>query len=78
MTPAGNAHLYPPPVFNLPPADPRLVRDFTHGRQWGVDVARFGKPYVFARYAPEAQWVLNAGPFVDDAAAVAYVEGLGR
>lgn len=76
MTAPGHAHLYPPPVFNLPPAQPRLVRDFTRGQQWGVDVARFGKPYVFARYAPEAKWVIHAGPFVDEAAAVAYIEGL--
>lgn len=76
MTPAGHAHLYPPPQFDLPPAAPRLVRDFTHGRQWGVDVARFGKPCVFTRYALTAAWVLNAGPFVDEAAAVAYLERL--
>ncbi len=75
-TPPGNAHLFPPPRFDNPPAEPRFVRDYTHGKQWGVDVARFGKPYVFTRYAPEAVWALHAGPFADDAAAVSYIESL--
>lgn len=73
MTPAHNAHLYPPPVFNNPPAEPRFVRDWTHGKQWGVDVARFGKPYVFTRFMVDGMWTLHAGPFADDAAASAFI-----
>lgn len=61
---------------SYPEAKARQVRDFTRGRQWGVDSERYGKPYVFARMHETAVWMVWAGPFVDEAAAVAYIEGL--
>lgn len=62
------------PTYPAPAA--RQVRDYVHGRQWGVDSDRYGKPYAFARYHDAAVWVVMAGPFVDEAAAIAWIEGL--
>ena len=72
-----DACLHPMPTFPWrPPAQVRIVGDFTHGRQFGVDVAHFGVPYVFSRYHTDAIWMLHAGPFADEAAAVAWIEQL--
>lgn len=62
------------PVYPEPNA--RLVRGFVHGRQWGVDSERYGKPYVFARIHEKAVWQVWAGPFGDEAAAVDWIAGL--
>lgn len=59
-----------------PEAKARQIGDYKHGRQFGVDSERYGKPYVFARIHAAAVWVVWAGPFIDDAAAVAWIEGL--
>lgn len=59
-----------------PNAEARLVRDWTQGRQWGVDSERYGQAYVFTRFTPEAMWMIWAGPFVDETAAIAWVEEL--
>lgn len=73
-----DANLYPMPTFPArPPADVRLVGDFVQGRQFGVDVAHYGRPYVFARHHVDAVWLMWAGPFVDEAAAVAWIERKG-
>jgi len=76
MSDASARHLYPPPTFNLPPAEVRLVRDFCHGKQWGVDTARYGVPYVFSRINEGATWVIAAGPFPEPGAAEAWIARL--
>lgn len=77
MSDATARHLYPPPAFHLPAAEVRLVQEeFVRGRQFGIDRARFGRPYAFARYSAEAMWVIWAGPFEDDAAAEAWIKKL--
>jgi hypothetical protein len=59
-----------------PEAKARRIGDLVHGHEWGVDSDRYGKPYVFARIHENAVWIVRAGPFVDEAAAVAWIEGL--
>lgn len=76
MSDASARHLYPPPTFNLPAANVRLVRDFVWGRQWGVDSARHGAPYVFVRSHADAGWVMWAGPFVDEGHAESWIARL--
>ena len=77
MTPAGNAHLYPPPSFNHPSPEVRLVGEgFVLGRQFGIDSCKFGQPYVFARYDTDANWVLYAGPFLNVGAAEVWINAL--
>lgn len=61
-----------------PRVDARLVGEWTHGRQWGVDSARYGAAYVFARITPAAMWMVAAGPFVDEDAADAWIHKLGE
>lgn len=63
------------PTYPDPKA--RQVRDFVHGRQWGVESERYGRPYVFARIHANAVWVVYAGPFEDEAAAIGYIERIG-
>lgn len=63
------------PTYPEPKA--RQVGDYVHGRQWGVDSKRYGRPYVFARIHPSAVWVIAAGPFQDEPAAIAWIERLG-
>lgn len=71
-----SAHLFPC-SFALPqPQSATVARDFVQGRQWTVDTTAYGKPYVFARITETAMWMVYAGPFVDEAAALAYVQGL--
>lgn len=60
-----------------PMVDARFVRDYVHGRQWGVDSARFGKPYVFTRISPNAMWMIHAGPFETEDAAERWIGELG-
>lgn len=67
------------PLSDAPPSpivNARLVRDYTYGRQWGVDSARFGKPYVFARTAPDGLWMIWAGPFETEDAAERWIAKL--
>jgi hypothetical protein len=59
-----------------PSVNARMIRDWTRGRQWGVDSARYGRPYVFARIAPDAMWMIYAGPFADEDAAIAWIQQL--
>ena len=69
--------LYPMPTFPWrPPPNVRIVGDFRQGRQFGVDVVHFGVPYVWSRYHVDALWVMHAGPFADEAAAVTWIEQL--
>jgi len=57
-----------------PDAPARLVCDeFVHGRQYGVDAVRFGAPYVFARLSTDSVWMIWAGPFASDDAAIQWI-----
>lgn len=77
MTPSGAAHLYPFDFPQLPPPQVEVVDcGFVRGRQFGVDVNKFDKPFVFARHSEDAPWMLYAGPFACVAAARAWVLAL--
>lgn len=71
-----SAHLYPCEWSARAPVKPSLPSDWRHGRQWSVDAIAYGAPYVFARISETAAWMVAAGPFVDVAAAHAWIEAL--
>jgi hypothetical protein len=54
----------------------RLVRDFVCGKQYGVNFERYGSWYVFSRGDVGWLWQIAAGPFVDETAALAWIECL--